>query len=89
MCTDEKPRLFRLPLCNVSATTIMVPGDHANSAMWQSAREINPDKGRMPAIGSYVVDDVGAQLIADWIDAVKVCRAPLTLGHPHSRKRAL
>jgi hypothetical protein len=57
----------------ITATKIMVPGDHANSAMWQRAHEPDPNKGRMPAIGSYVVDDMGSQLIADWIDSVATC----------------
>jgi hypothetical protein len=61
------------PTTGTMATTIMVPGDHASSALWQRPHESNPDKGRMPAIGSYVVDDTGAQLIADWIDSVKTC----------------
>jgi hypothetical protein len=57
----------------ITATKIMVPGDHASSAMWQRAHEADPAKGRMPAIGSYVVDDAGAKLIADWIDSVPAC----------------
>ena len=55
------------------ATILFVPGDHANSAMWQRAHELDPDKGRMPQIGSYVVDTAGVQLIADWIDSIKAC----------------
>jgi uncharacterized repeat protein (TIGR03806 family) len=57
----------------ITATTIMVPGDHANSAMWQRAHQPDPNMGRMPAIGSYVVDDMGTQLIANWIDSIKTC----------------
>jgi uncharacterized repeat protein (TIGR03806 family) len=57
----------------ITATQIMAPGDHASSALWQRVQEVDPDKGRMPQIGSYVVDTAGAQLIADWIDSVKVC----------------
>jgi uncharacterized repeat protein (TIGR03806 family) len=55
------------------ATKIFVPGDHANSAMWQRAHELDPDKGRMPQIGSYVIDTPGVQLIADWIDSIAAC----------------
>src|SRR5450432_102953 len=57
----------------ITSNVIFVPGDHAGSAMWQRAHEINPDKGRMPAIGSYVVDDMGTQAIAEWIDSIKTC----------------
>jgi hypothetical protein len=57
----------------ITATKIMIPGDHADSAMWQRAHDPNPDTGRMPAIGSYVVDDMGTQLIADWIDSIATC----------------
>jgi hypothetical protein len=61
------------PTTGTMATTILVPGDHASSAMWQRPHELNPDKGRMPAIGSYVVDDMGVQLIAGWIDSITTC----------------
>jgi hypothetical protein len=57
----------------ITATKLMVPGDHANSAMWQRMHQLDPNMGRMPAIGSYVVDDMGTQLIANWIDSVKTC----------------
>jgi hypothetical protein len=57
----------------ITATKLLVPGDHANSSMWQRAHEIDPDKGRMPAIGSYVVDDMGLQVIAGWIDSIAAC----------------
>ena len=68
-------------LCNAAAkkpitgmaTTIFAPGDSAHSALWQRAHEVMPDKGRMPQIGSYVVDSDGVQLIADWIDSIKSC----------------
>ena len=61
------------PTTGTMATTLFVPGDHASSAMWQRPHELNPDKGRMPAIGSYVVDDMGVQVIADWIDSITTC----------------
>jgi uncharacterized repeat protein (TIGR03806 family) len=57
----------------ITATTIMVPGDHADSAMWQRMHSMTGDNGRMPAIGSYVVDDTGTQLVADWIDSIATC----------------
>jgi hypothetical protein len=68
-------------ICNVAtkktapttATKIMVPGDHMSSAMWQRMHSMTGDNGRMPAIGSYVVDDTGTQLVADWIDSITTC----------------
>jgi hypothetical protein len=57
----------------VTATKLLVPGSSATSAMWQRAHEPDPNKGRMPQIGSYVVDTAGAKLIADWIDALTAC----------------
>ena len=57
----------------ITATKIMIPGDHANSSMWQRAHEVDPDKGRMPAIGSYVIDTSGVQVIAEWIDSITTC----------------
>ncbi|HVU52224.1 MAG TPA: hypothetical protein VHL80_16110 [Polyangia bacterium] len=57
----------------ITATKIMVPGDHASSAMWQRMHSMTGDDGRMPAIGSYVVDDTGTQLVADWIDSIATC----------------
>jgi hypothetical protein len=57
----------------ITATKIMVPGDHMSSAMWQRMHSMTGDNGRMPAIGSYVVDDTGTQLVADWIDSITTC----------------
>ena len=57
----------------ITATKIMVPADHANSAMWQRMQSMTGDNGRMPAIGSYVPDDLGTQLVADWIDSIATC----------------
>jgi len=61
------------PVTGIASNVIFVPGDHAGSALWQRMHELDPDKGRMPAIGSYVVDDLGTQVIADWIDSIKAC----------------
>ena len=54
----------------VTATKLLVPGSSATSAMWQRAHEPDPNKGRMPQIGSYVVDAAGTKLMADWIDSL-------------------
>jgi len=58
------------------------PGNHANSATW--IRMITPaatmasqgDVGRMPPLASAVIDSQGAQLIAQWIDSIKICPGP-------------
>lgn len=45
----------------------ITPGDHTKSLIW--ARMSAPDSPmRMPPIGSHVVDERGAKLIANWID---------------------
>jgi hypothetical protein len=59
----------------------LVPGDHADSATWlrmniqvpsSDPTEMN-DVGRMPPLASYVVDQQGLTLIAQWIDSIKSC----------------
>lgn len=57
----------------ITAAKLMVPGSGKTSALWQRAHEPVPDKGRMPQIGSYVVDPDGTQLIGDWIDSITAC----------------
>jgi hypothetical protein len=59
----------------VTATKILDPGSSATSAIWQRMHVPVADTaaGRMPQIGSAVVDTDGTKLIADWIDSVKTC----------------
>ncbi len=64
-------------ICNVAinkaapsgapATVRMVPGDEMNSAIWQRMNLADPATGRMPQIGSYVVDTNAVSLVGDWI----------------------
>ena len=73
-------------ICNVNtnkgvvpgstATKILVPGSPMNSVMWVRMNEPPSEDdttGRMPQIGSHVVDAPGLQLISDWITALKSC----------------
>jgi uncharacterized repeat protein (TIGR03806 family) len=60
-----------LPLAGdtgVTGALIAQPQDPQNSLIW--IRMTSPGANRMPALGSTVIDDVGAQLISDWINAL-------------------
>ncbi|HVW24935.1 MAG TPA: hypothetical protein VHC69_06165 [Polyangiaceae bacterium] len=46
----------------------VTPGHHEQSLVWQLPHR--RDKYQMPPLVSHVVDDVGTQKIADWIDAL-------------------
>jgi len=54
-------------------TLVMVPGKEADSLMWLRMSEANPDKGRMPQVGSYAVDADGVKAVGDWIDSLTAC----------------
>ncbi|HEX4405473.1 MAG TPA: hypothetical protein VH560_11630 [Polyangia bacterium] len=59
-----------------TATKIFVPGDPTNSVMWVRMTEPPSDddtSGRMPQIGTHVVDTMGVQLIKDWITSIPSC----------------
>jgi uncharacterized repeat protein (TIGR03806 family) len=73
-------------ICNVAAakgtvpgstaTKILVPGSPMSSLIWVRMNEPPSEDdttGRMPQIGSHVVDAPGLQLISDWISSVKSC----------------
>jgi uncharacterized repeat protein (TIGR03806 family) len=73
-------------ICNVSAnkglvpgstaTKILVPGSPMNSLMWVRMNEPPSEDdttGRMPQIGTHVVDGAGLQLISDWITSLTTC----------------
>jgi hypothetical protein len=73
-------------ICNVAAakgtvpgstaTKILVPGSPTSSLMWVRMNEPpseDDSTGRMPQIGTHVVDAPGLQLISDWITALKSC----------------
>ena len=52
---------------------ILAHGDHLNSVMWQrmNARlslDVTKGKHQMPPFGTLVRDDVGVELIKEWIE---------------------
>jgi uncharacterized repeat protein (TIGR03806 family) len=62
-----------------TATTILVPGQPMNSVLWVRMNEPPSDNGstgRMPQIGTHVVDTQGLQLIGNWISAMTSCPSP-------------
>jgi uncharacterized repeat protein (TIGR03806 family) len=54
-------------------TTILVPGQAADSVMWLRMNEPDPEKGRMPQVASYVVDHDAVTLVQDWIKTIAAC----------------
>jgi uncharacterized repeat protein (TIGR03806 family) len=72
-----------MKICNVNAikgtigsstsTTLLKPGAETESVLWQRMNQSNPDDGRMPQIGSYVIDDAGQKTVAAWIHGLKSC----------------
>jgi len=57
------------------------PGNHAASAIWirmniavpaSDPEEVN-DVGRMPSVGSFIVDQQATGLVGSWIDSVTSC----------------
>jgi hypothetical protein len=57
----------------ITATKIFVPKDAASSALWQRVHEGMPERGRMPQIASYVVDNGADTLIQQWINSIQTC----------------
>ena len=59
-----------------TATKILVPGQPMSSVMWVRMNEPPSEddtSGRMPQIGTHVVDTMGLQLIGNWITAMTAC----------------
>jgi len=52
----------------IADARIVAPGDRTRSVLWQ--RMVILDAGRMPPVGSHVVDETGAALIGSWIDGL-------------------
>jgi hypothetical protein len=62
----------------VTGALLMTPGSHATSVVWlrmtaPPGNATTGKTGRMPAIGSNVVDMAGTTLIANWIDTTATC----------------
>ncbi len=55
----------------IADARLIAPGDPARSVLYQ--RMIRRDDDGMPAVGSNVVDDDGAQLVFRWIEAMERC----------------
>jgi mono/diheme cytochrome c family protein len=62
----------------VSGALVLTPKDPATSVLYLRmtapvATATSGGTGRMPAIGSAVVDQQGSQLISDWINTITTC----------------
>jgi len=72
-----------MKICNVAPTKglaggtaaakLLVPGKPMDSITCLRMNQIDPDKGRMPQIATYVVDTDGVDLVRRWITAVGSC----------------
>jgi hypothetical protein len=59
-----------------TATKILVPGQPTSSVMWVRMNEPPSEddtSGRMPQIGTHLVDAMGLQLIGNWITSLTAC----------------
>ena len=54
----------------------LFPGDPMRSVIWLRMVAPSGDAGRMPVVGSAVVDPDGTKLISDWIRSVRTCPTP-------------
>jgi hypothetical protein len=70
-----------IPGMTTQALVDIAPGDHAASAMWirmntpvpsSDPNEID-DVGRMPSVGSFIVDQQATDLVQSWIDSTSSC----------------
>ena len=62
----DKPPIPSAP----DKTLELRPGHSADSVMWLRMKELDPDSGRMPQIGSYAADTDGVSLVGSWIDSL-------------------
>jgi uncharacterized repeat protein (TIGR03806 family) len=53
-----------------ASTTLLAPGSAADSLIWESMNQSDPDYGRMPQIGSYAIDTPAQALVKQWIDGL-------------------
>lgn len=54
-------------------TKILVPGHETDSVLWLRMKESDPQKGRMPQIGTYEIDAAGAEIVGQWIRGLAAC----------------
>ncbi len=63
--------IVKAPIASAPDKTLdMKPGSSADSVMWLRMKEVDPARGRMPQIGSYVADADGVSLVGSWIDSL-------------------
>ena len=74
-------RLTSSNLCNadpvkgdqgVPTAKLLTPTNPAQSINWLRVNAPE-DQGRMPQIGTYVIDTPAVKLIGDWITSIKTC----------------
>lgn len=56
----------------VPTATLLTPNDPEQSLTWLRMNSL-PMEGRMPQIGTAVIDTEGVKLIGDWIGTIKAC----------------
>ena len=49
---------------------IIAPGAKESSVLWERMRRPDPNTVRMPPIGTHRIDQVGVDLIGEWIDGL-------------------
>src|SRR6478735_5589416 len=64
--TIDKPPIPSAP----DKTLNLKPGSSTDSVLWLRMKELDPSRGRMPQIGSYVADIDGLSLVGSWIDSL-------------------
>lgn len=64
--TIDKPAIPSAP----DKTLEMKPGSSDSSVLWLRMKELDPSRGRMPQIGTYVADTDGVSLVGNWIDSL-------------------
>jgi len=62
----NKPPIASAP----DKTLDLRPGHAADSVIWLRMKELDPEAGRMPQIGSYAADSNGLSLVGSWIDSL-------------------
>jgi uncharacterized repeat protein (TIGR03806 family) len=76
-----------MKICNVESTKgaiendpgktkILVPGKEMDSLMWLRMNEPDPQKGRMPQVASFAVDQAAVGVVGDWIKTLTAATCP-------------
>jgi uncharacterized repeat protein (TIGR03806 family) len=67
ICNVE-PGLGDLGLTNAM---LLAPGDPGRSVIWERMRR--RDEVAMPPLGSFIADDQGVEMLAEWIESLETC----------------